>query len=184
MFDKIDAFKGIPQLPMDSVLTAIQKISNLKEKCKNGAKNEDCANCLRLRNKEEYKTCIKYILGHFLGRTGGTHDGHEVCDIGLRQKIANHEGCFVCYIIKPYLSSNKDTSGKARSKYFEQFHDRSHDQGINVVTTVTITEMDNKLESRINTAIHENQQKKYYCFITDREFSRIFCEFERMQNEI
>lgn len=181
-FEKIEAFKFIPKLPMQTVLEITEKFSNLKENCKNGVSHKDCSRCLLSRDKDEYKRCIKYILGHFLGKTGGPHHGHEVCDIGIRQKISDHEGCFVCYIIKPHLSAEKDKSGNERNSFFSQFYKKSHYSGIDVITTVTMTEIDNELDTMIKSVMNETKPEKYYCFITDREFSRIFWAFENISN--
>jgi len=171
-FSSIKSFSKIPEISTKSMFELRDQISELKEKCMSHPTKGDCKACLIKRSNDRYKTCIKYILGQYLQTTGGTHHGHEICDIGIADKISEKNGCNICFIIKPNLES-----GSERDGYFRQFHDSIHKSGINVVTTVTMTDIDNALRDRIYTAMNENRIKKYYCFITVVEFTRIYSDF-------
>ncbi len=171
-FEKLSSFRDIPPLSMEQF--SLEDLTTLQEKCKQHPTNEECKVCLFRKDDPNYNKCIKFILGHYIGKTGGTHHGHEVCDIGINETILGKSGCHVCFIIKTKLEARtqKDT-------YFRQFFDVCHSSGINVVTTVTTSDIDVGLRSRLNTAIHECQSKKCYCFITQRDFMRIYSNFRK-----
>lgn len=171
-FNKLNSFKDIPILSMDQF--SLDDLTTLKEKCKQNPTNEECQVCLFKKEDKNYSKCIKHILGHYVGKTGGAHHGHEVCDIGISETISGKSGYHVCFIIKTKLKT-----GGEKDTYFRQFFDVCHNCGINVIATVTTSDIDAELSSRLHTVMSECKIKKYYCFITQSELMRVYFDFHQ-----
>ena len=166
----LPSFKNIHEISFTDWTPELQEmLPSLKEKCTNHPNNELCSNCL-YNKKKEFEKCIKHILGHYLQTTGGTHHGHELCDIGKKEEI-NNKIHFNCLLIKSKLSLPEKNS------LFRQFFDCAHRQGIDIVTIVSTEEIDHNQKDRLITVMKENNSKKY-CIIEDSEMKEILVDFK------
>lgn len=115
LFNDLGFFKGIKIIPENEMTkNFLNELNGLKEKCLDH-KKEKCQDCLLIKELS-YEICMKYILGHYVGSTGGTHHGHEVYDIGEITEYENQE-VFVAFLMK----SKGDTN--SQNSLFTQFFD-------------------------------------------------------------
>jgi retron-type reverse transcriptase len=81
-FDDLGFFRKIAEIPRDIFTDEFKnKLDTLSEMCDKQTHGiEACSECMYIKN-EIYKRCMKYILGHYTGTTGGHHHGHEIYDM-------------------------------------------------------------------------------------------------------
>lgn len=175
-FNQLEFFKEIKIIPLSWSKEFSEELNSLVEKCTEHG-TESCENCLSNPNKK-YEKCLKYILGHFIGTTGGHHHGHEWYDIGKRSQI-NGELKFAAFVLK----SKSDTNSK--DNCFRQFFACTTNDAIDIISIATNHELDHESELHIeqvmklvNKGIPENEMK-YFCPIFRNEMGQIFCNFKQ-----
>lgn len=81
-FDKLGFFRKVAEFPEGEFTESFKnQLDNLQEKCDVRIHGiEACSDCLDIK-KEIYSKCMKYVIGHYTGITGGHHHGHEIYDM-------------------------------------------------------------------------------------------------------
>ena len=113
-------------------------MENLQEKCDvkiHGV--EACSDCLDLK-KEIYNKCMKYVLGHYTGTTGGHHHDHEIYDMKALTDY-NGENITVAFLMK---SANKpakeNNSNKENSLVVQTLDCTDYNDSISVLSVVYV----------------------------------------------
>jgi hypothetical protein len=98
-FQDLGFFKRIEDMPQEEWTREgfIGQLDSLREEC-GEHKKENCRDCLRIR-KKMYEKCMKYLLGYYIGNTGGHHHGHEVYDIAGETDLYGDD-VFVAFLAK------------------------------------------------------------------------------------
>ncbi|MCK4718536.1 MAG: hypothetical protein KAT70_07690, partial [Thermoplasmata archaeon] len=168
-FDEMGFFKDIeripPSQPIEDVLT---RLSSLREKCGEHSK-ENCRDCLA-KQKNLYHGCMKFILGHYTGTTGGHHHGHEMFDISATTEVHGEE-MDVAFLLKARDDTN--TGNSLLAQFIDNF-DSDVNQVISIVSPVAINRGTN---SRIKVIVREMDSDKYLCLILRQEMIRILYDF-------
>lgn len=169
LFNNLGFFKGIELISQnDLTKELLNELDRLKEKCLDH-KKENCQDCLLIRELS-YEICMKYILGHYIGSTGGVHHGHEVYDVG---EITEYEGqeVFVAFLMK----SKDDTN--SRTSLFTQFFDCTENEGIDIISVVSTEDLDHKSILRLQRVMKQFAEKHLYCLVLRKEMASIFLSF-------
>ncbi len=171
LFNELGFFKGIELIP-EKELTKdfLDELNILKEKCPDH-KKENCQDCLLIKELS-YETCMKYILGHYIGSTGGAHHGHEVYDVGEITEYEDQE-VFVAFLMK----SKDDTNSK--NSLFTQFFDCTENEGIDIISVVSTEDLDHKTILRLQRVMKQFSKKHLYCLILRKEMASIFFSFKK-----
>lgn len=170
-FTNLGFFKEIELIPETEITkNFLTELSGLKEKCLEH-KKEECQDCLFIK-EVIYETCMKYILGHYIGSTGGAHHGHEVYDIGEITEYENKE-VFVAFLMK----SKGDTSSK--NSLFTQFFDCTENEEIDIISVVSTEDLDHKTILRLQRVMKQFANKHLYCLILRKEMASIFFAFKK-----
>lgn len=171
LFNDLGFFKGIKLIPQNELTKEfLKELSLLTEKCSDH-KKENCQDCLLIEEIPDEK-CMKYILGHYIGSTGGAHHGHEVYDIGEITEYENQE-VFVAFLMK----SKNDTSSK--NSLFTQFFDCTENEGIDIISVVSTEDLDHKTVLRLQRVMKQFSKKHFYCLILRKEMASIFYSFKK-----
>lgn len=175
-FDKLGFFKDVKEISQKDSRALLEQLDELREKCGEHSK-EACRDCLYKR-KGLYNKCIKYILGCYIGNTGGHHHGHELFDVGGETDLDGHK-VSVGFVAK---SGAMDT--QAKDVLFRQFFDCMWLEELDVVSIVTPDTLDpnSKLCNRLKRVSREHSQK-WYCMILRNEMLRILYHFKQKQLE-
>ena len=163
LFNDLGFFKGIElisqnELPKDF----LEELNKLREKCSDHNK-ENCQDCLLIK-ESSYEICMKYILGHYIGSTGGAHHGHEVYDVGEITEYEDQE-VFVAFLLK----SKDDTNSK--NSLFVQFYDCTDSGGIDIISVASTEDLDHKTILRLQRAMKQNAKEHLYCLIQRKEMA-------------
>ncbi|MGD9777511.1 MAG: hypothetical protein AB7U72_11430, partial [Methanosarcina sp.] len=171
LFNDLEFFKGIKLIPQNELTKEfLKELSLLKEKCSEH-KKENCQDCL-LTEEISDKTCMKYILGHYIGSTGGAHHGHEVYDIGEITEYKSQE-VFVAFLMK----SKDDTNSK--NSLFTQFFDCTENGGIDIISVVSTEDLDHKTILRLQRVMKQFAKEHLYCLILRKEMASILYSFKK-----
>ncbi len=171
LFNDLEFFKGIKLIPQNELTKEfLKELSLLKEKCSEH-KKENCQDCL-LTEEISHKTCMKYILGHYIGSTGGAHHGHEVYDIGEITEYKSQE-VFVAFLMK----SKDDTNSK--NSLFTQFFDCTENGGIDIISVVSTEDLDHKTILRLQRVMKQFAKEHLYCLILRKEMASILYSFKK-----
>ncbi|CAG0996298.1 MAG: retron St85 family RNA-directed DNA polymerase [Candidatus Methanoperedens sp.] len=176
-FDDLGFFQKIAEFPEGAFNDDFKnQINNLLEKCeKHGV--EACSDCLDIKN-EIYKKCMKYIIGHYTGTTGGHHHGHEIYDMEAETRLFG-KTIAVAFIMKSGTSdSTKENS------IFRQVAKSFRFDGIDLIGIVTTSNLKSELLEDLKSLImnHNNGKKKeqLYCLIMRPEMKRILYDFNKV----
>ncbi|MDQ1252696.1 MAG: RNA-directed polymerase [Euryarchaeota archaeon] len=171
LFNDLGFFKGIKLIPQNELTKEfLKELSLLKEKCSEH-KKENCQDCLIIEEISD-ETCMKYILGHYIGSTGGAHHGHEVYDVGEITEYENKE-VFVAFLMK----SKDDTNSK--NSLFTQFFDCTENEGIDIISVVSTEDLDHKTVLRLQRVMKQFSKGHLYCLILRKEMASILYSFKK-----
>lgn len=168
-FNDLGCFKNIDEIPQKWPDELRVQLDNLLEKCPKHSTDE-CKDCLN-KQDEIYEICMKYILGHCVGNTGGHHHGHEVYDIACSTDLYN-DTVFVAFLAK----SGKMT-GVSNNSIFRQTHACTKEEEIDVISIVTTNNLDHKLLLDLKDIIRKSGKEHKYCLIMRNEMARIVQTF-------
>jgi len=171
LFNDLGFFKEVGLIPQSELTTDfLKELKELKEKCVDHNK-EACQDCLLIKGVS-YETCMKYILGHYIGSTGGAHHGHEIYDVG---EFTNYDGkdVFVAFLMK----SKDDT--QSRTSLFTQFFDCTGKEDINIIAVVSTENLDHKTIERLQRTMIKFAEQHLYCLILRPEMASIFNDFKK-----
>lgn len=161
---------------IDTITQEIKQVSSFKkhlgslvEKCEFHT-IERCSNCLDDKN-DEYQKCMKYILGHYIGTTGGHHHGQEIYDIGELLDYCDRK-VFVAFLLK----SKRDTNSS--NSLFRQFFECAKVDEIEVLSIATPHDIDHKLMLDLRHVMGDWRIKKCYCIIGKKEIERILYDYQ------
>ena len=180
-FDDLGFFHQIAEFPSDAFSDIFKiHLNNLKEKCDTKIHGvEACSDCLDVK-KEIYNKCIKYILGHYTGTTGGHHHGHEIYDMKASTDYKG-ETIEVAFLMK---SGTSDTNKE--SSLFTQAFDCTEYESINLIAIASNYNLTNKLCERLEKMIRNNnkgkEREQLYCLIMRNEMKRILFDFNYKGN--
>ncbi|AKB75143.1 Retron-type RNA-directed DNA polymerase [Methanosarcina lacustris Z-7289] len=181
-FDELGFFRKIAELPEGAFSEEFKtKLESLQEKCDvkiHGV--EACSDCLDVK-KVIYNKCMKYVLGHYTGTTGGHHHGHEIYDMKALTDY-NGENITVAFLMK---SANKpakeNNSNKENSLVVQTLDCTDYNDSINLISIVSNNNLSNKscerLEKIIKGMSKGKEKEQLYCFIMKKEMKRILYDF-------
>lgn len=175
-FDELGFFRQIAEFPSDAFSDEFKtQLNNLKEKCDTKIHGiEACSDCLDVK-EEIYKKCMKYILAHYTGTTGGHHHGHEIYDMKATTDYRG-DSIVVAFILK---SGTSDTSKE--SSLFTQAFDCTDYETIDLIAITSNNNLTNKLCERLEKMIRNNnkgkEKEQLYCLIMRNEMKRILLDF-------
>ena len=173
-FDALGFFESVDTLSqIDYTEDLLGQLDELMEKCKPHPTKEECMDCI-YKQQESYKKCIKYILAHFIGNTGGTHHGHEQYDIGGETELYG-ETVYLGILAK----TKNDTASK--DSLLRQFFDCTELNEINVLSVASPKDLDDKLILRLRRIMNKLGRDKRYCMILRRELGRILYSFNHIK---
>lgn len=173
-FNQLGFFKQIEIIPLSWSKEFSDDFKNLVEKCEDHGV-DTCESCLSNPDKK-YEKCLKYILGHFIGTTGGHHHGHEKYDIAERTELNGREK-FIAFVLKSKVDTN------SKNSCFKQCWTCVNDKAIDVISIATNHDLDHESELDIEKLLRlinkgkPDEEKKYFCPIYRNEMGQIFCYF-------
>lgn len=181
-FDELGFFRRIEEIPEGALTEEFKtKLENLQEKCdikEHGV--EACSDCLDVK-KEIYSKCMKYVLGHYTGTTGGHHHGHEIYDM---KALTDYKGenITVAFLMK---SSNKpakeNSSNKENSLIVQTLDCTDYNDSIDLISIVSNNNLSNKSCERIEKIIRGmnkgKEKEQLYCLIMKREMKKILYDY-------
>ena len=177
-FDELGFFKTIAELPDGAFTEDFQsQLNNLLEKCDTKIHGiEACSDCLNIQ-RDIYKKCMKYVIGHYTKTTGGHHHGHEIYDMEAETDFYGRDVA-VAFIMK----SGKSNSGNENS-IFRQAFKCTRFETIDLISVVTNCNLNNELREDLKTMIKNNNKYKeneqLYCLIMRNEMKRILYDFNK-----
>jgi retron-type reverse transcriptase len=178
-FDDLGFFRTIAEFP-DGVFNNDFKIqlNGLKEKCdEHGV--EACSDCLDVKG-EIYKKCMKYIIGHYTGTTGGHHHGHEIYDMETETDLFG-DNIVVAFIMK----SGKSNVNNENSIFRQVFKCAKY-ENIDLIAVLTNCNLNNELCEELKIMMIDNNKGKdkeqFYCLIMRNEMKRILYDFNQNIN--
>ena len=165
-FERLGFFKEINEIPdVKRTPEFISMMNGLREKCPFHSA-ENCEDCLFVARKEDFLKCIKYIIGCFVGSSGGAHHGQEIFDVSGNTEF-DDKSVLVAFILK----ASRDTASKNSLTY--QFYKVIHTPMVDVIGIVTSHELDHDHYLTLQSMMEENREEKIYCLIQRRELGRI-----------
>lgn len=180
-YDELGFFHEIANVPSEEFSEKfMSQLNNLKEKCSTEIHRvEACSDCLDVK-KEIYNKCIKYILGHYTGTTGGHHHGHEIYDMKASTDYKG-EIIAVAFVMK---SGKSDTSKE--SNLFTQAFDCTNYENIDLIAITSNYNLTNKLCERLEIMIRNHnkgkEKEQLYCLIMRNEMKKILFDFNNIIN--
>lgn len=177
-FDELGFFRHIAEIPSAEFSEDfIEQLNGLKEKCDRNIHGvEACSDCLDIK-KEIYKTCIKFIIGHYTGTTGGHHHGHEIYDM---KATTDYEGETVAVA---FLMKSGTSNTSKESSLFTQAFDCTDYDSIDLIAITSNYNLTNKLCERLEKMIRYNNKgndkEQLYCLIMRNEMKRILFDFNK-----
>jgi len=175
-FDELGFFKDVEKLSQKDYTKLLNQLDELQEKCKPHPTKKECRDCLHGVPKESYKKCIKYILGHYIGNTGGTHHGHELYDVGGETDLLG------MIVFVGFLAKSAEIKGASGDSLLRQFIDCTELDGLDIISVVTPGDLDHKLEHRLRRVMRKMGEDKQCCMILRTEMIRILYSFQRKQS--
>lgn len=177
-FDDLGFFQTIAEFPQGEFTIEFKnQLDSLLEKCDTKIHGiEACNDCLDIK-KEIYKKCMKYIIGHYTGTTGGHHHGHEIYDMEAKTEFSGND-IAVAFIMKSGKCDRNKENGIVR----QVLHCNRY-ESIDLITVVTNSNLnhelceDLKMMMRNNNRGKENEQ--LYCLIMRNEMKRILYDFNK-----
>jgi RNA-directed DNA polymerase len=179
-FDDLGFFQTIAEIPEgEFTMEFISQLNSLLEKCDTKTHGiEACNDCLDIK-KEIYKKCMKHIIGHYTGTTGGHHHGHEIYDMEAETEFSG-ENIAVAFIMK----SGKSNSSKENSIFRQVFKCIQY-ESIDLITVVTNCNLNHELCEELKIMIRNNNKGKeneqLYCLIMRNEMKRILYDFNKKE---
>jgi len=175
-FNQLGFFKQIEIIPLSWSTEFTDDFKNLVEKCEDHGV-ETCESCLSNPNKR-YEKCLKYILGHFIGTTGGHHHGHEGYDIAERIEHIGREK-FIAFVLKSKMDTN------SKNSCFSQCFSCVTIEAIDIISIATNHDLDHESEMHIEILMRlvnkgkPKDEMKFFCPIYRNEMGQIFCYFRK-----
>ncbi|AAM05501.1 hypothetical protein (multi-domain) [Methanosarcina acetivorans C2A] len=185
-FDELGFFTKIVELPEGAFTEEFKKqLNNLKEKCSTKIHGvEACSDCLDVKN-EIYKKCMKYIIGHYTGTTGGHHHGHEIYDMKATTEFYG-DTIAVAFVMKSSDISDKNERRKntdSENSTFRQFFKCTCYEDLDLISIVTNFNLNNELCEELKIMMRNNNKAKekdqFYCLIMRDEMKRILYDFNK-----
>lgn len=179
-FDDLGFFQTIAEFPEGEFTMEFKsQLNSLLEKCDTTTHGvEACNDCLDIK-KEIYKKCMKYIIGHYTGTTGGHHHGHEIYDMEVETEFSGND-IAVAFIMK----SGKSNSIKENS-IFRQVSKCIRYESIDLITVVTNCNLNHELCEDLKIMIRNHNKGKeneqLYCLIMRNEMKRILYDFNKRE---
>jgi retron-type reverse transcriptase len=192
-FDNLGFFRKVVEFP-EGVFTDSFKnqLDNLQEKCDVNIHGiEACSDCLDVK-KEIYSTCMKYIIAHYTGTTGGHHHGHEIYDMKAETDLFG-ESVTVAFLMKSGAPKKENKTPKENNKtskkrptivddsLFRQFFECTNYESIDLIAIVTNNNLNNELCERLEKLIRKinraDGKEQLYCLIMRKEMKRILYDF-------
>jgi len=179
-FDDLGFFQTIAEFPEGEFTIEFKsQLNNLLEKCDKKTHGvEACNDCLDFKN-EIYKKCMKYIMGHYTGTTGGHHHGHEIYDMEAETEFFGKD-IAVAFIMK----SGKSDSSKENSVFRQVFKCTLYEY-IDLITIVTNCNLNHELCEQLKIMMRNNNKGKeneqLYCLIMRNEMKRILYDFNKKE---
>lgn len=175
-FNQLGFFKQIEIIPLSWSKDFSDDFKNLLEKCEDHG-IDTCESCLSNPNKK-YEKCLKYILGHFIGTTGGHHHGHERYDIAER---IDHNGKekLIAFVLKSKVDTN------SKNSCFNQCFSCVTNDAIDIISVATNHDLDHDSELQIEKLMRlvnkgkKKDEMKFFCPIYRNEMGQIFCYFRK-----
>lgn len=177
-FDDLGFFQTIAEFPEGEFTMEFKsQLNSLLEKCDTKTHGvEACNDCLDIK-KEIYKKCMKYIIGHYTGTTGGHHHGHEIYDMEVETEFSGND-IAVAFIMKSGI-----TNSSKENSIFRQFFQCIQYESIDLITVVTNCNLNHKLCEELKIMIRNNNKGKeneqLYCLIMRNEMKRILYDFNK-----
>lgn len=169
-FQDLGFFKQIEEIPQKEWNEEfIKQLDNLREECSEHRK-QNCKDCLHIR-KKIYENCMKYLLGHYIGNTGGHHHGHEVYDIAGETDLYGGD-VFVAFLAK----SNAEKKSK-ESLLMQTLH-CTNEESIDVISIVTTSDLDHQLLLDLRKVIRRCGDGQLYCLIMREEMGKILYSYK------
>ncbi len=189
-FDELGFFTKIAELPEGAFTEEFKiQLNSLKEKC--DAKThgvEACSDCLDIKD-EIYNKCMKYIIGHYTGTTGGHHHGHEIYDMKATTELYD-DTIAVAFVMKSGDISNKKERRKgtdSENSAFRQFFKCTCYEDLDLISIVTNFNLNNELCEELKIMMRNNNKAKerdqFYCLIMRNEMKRILYDFNTKKAE-
>jgi RNA-directed DNA polymerase len=175
-FNQLGFFKQIEIIPLSWSKEFSDDFKKLVEKCEDHGV-DICESCLSNPNKK-YEKCLKYILGHFIGTTGGHHHGHEKYDIAKRTELNGNQK-FIAFVLKSKVDTN------SKNSCFKQCWTCANDEAIDIISIATNHDLDHESELDIERLMRlvnkgkPDDEMKYFCPIYRNEMGQIFCYFRK-----
>ncbi len=169
-FDELGFFKDIETISQQSHKELIKQLNELKEKCKSHPTADECRECIYVK-EDLYKICMKYILGHYVGNTGGPHHGHELFDIGGQTDYKRRQ------VYVSFLGKSGRMNRESKDSLIRQFLHNTDLSELDVISIVSPENLDHQLELDIRRIYRLSVNKKYICLIMRDEMGRILHSF-------
>ncbi len=194
-FDNLGFFRKVIEFP-EGVFTDSFKnqLDDLQEKCDVRIHGiEACSDCLDVK-KEIYSTCMKYIIAHYTGTTGGHHHGHEIYDMKAETDLFG-ESITVAFLMKSSAPKKGDKTPKEKNRtsrkrptivddsLFRQFFECTNYESVDLISIVTNNNLNNELCERLENLIRKinkaDEKERLYCLIMRKEMKRILYDFNK-----
>jgi RNA-directed DNA polymerase len=173
-FKDLEIFKNVKEVPKSHwTKEFLDWLDNLHEKCKDQTQ-ENCTNCIH-NPIPGYRDCIKHILSHYTGETGGAHHGHEICDL-LANTTYKGKSIFVAFIAKTAKSGKMDRD--AKNSLFYQCFDCTKVEEIQVLSVTTNGIIDTRLKLDLIRLLKRQNPNQKLCIIMKEEMAMLLYKFD------
>jgi len=179
-FDELGFFRKVIEFPEGAFTDSFKnQLDCLKEKCDvtiHGV--EACSDCLDVK-KEIYSKCMKYVIGHYTGTTGGHHHGHEIYDMKAETDLYGNS-TVVAFLMKSIDPKKKNTS--MDDNLFRQFFNCTSYESIDLIAIVANSNLKNELCENLELLIKGlnkgKEKEQLYCLVMRNEMKRILYDFQ------
>lgn len=194
-FDNLGFFRKVAEFPEGAFTESFKnQLDHLQEKCDVSIHGiEACSDCLDIK-KEIYCKCMKYVIGHYTGTTGGHHHGHEIYDMKAETDLYC-DSIAVAFLMKS-ISSRKENITPSKinptpkkrittidDNLFRQFFDCTTYESIDLIAIVTNSNLNNELRERLEQLIRKinkgEDKEQLFCLIMRNEMKRILYDFNK-----